>query len=104
VLWVGLAGDLARLGALQATLAETLASVVPSLATRPFAPHLTLARRRGSARPSAGPIPWPPPRQMEALSIPFESFQLVQSVLSQSGPHYAPMASFSLGPNSASTS
>jgi RNA 2',3'-cyclic 3'-phosphodiesterase len=44
VLWVGLAGEVAQLGALQSTLADALAARGFPREARPFAPHLTLAR------------------------------------------------------------
>ena len=46
VIWVGLAGELARLRALQATLADALAERGFPREARPYAPHLTLARVR----------------------------------------------------------
>ena len=44
VIWVGLAGEVAQLGALQSSLAEALAARGFPREARPFAPHLTLAR------------------------------------------------------------
>lgn len=44
VIWVGLAGEVAQLGALQSTLANALAARGFPREARPFAPHLTLAR------------------------------------------------------------
>ena len=44
VVWVGLAGEVAQLGALQSTLADALAARGFPREARPFAPHLTLAR------------------------------------------------------------
>jgi RNA 2',3'-cyclic 3'-phosphodiesterase len=44
VIWVGLAGEMARLLALQSTLADALAARGFAREARPFAPHLTLAR------------------------------------------------------------
>ena len=44
VIWVGLAGEVAQLGALQSTLADALAARGFPREARPFAPHLTLAR------------------------------------------------------------
>ena len=44
VIWVGLAGEVARLRALQATVADALEARGFAREARPFAPHLTLAR------------------------------------------------------------
>jgi len=44
VIWVGLAGEQARLLAVQAALADNLAACGFPREDRPFAPHLTLAR------------------------------------------------------------
>jgi 2'-5' RNA ligase len=44
VIWVGLAGEKARLLALQAAVADELAARGFSREARPFSPHLTLAR------------------------------------------------------------
>lgn len=48
VIWVGLAGEVAQLGALQSTLADALAARGFPREARPFAPHLTLARIKKS--------------------------------------------------------
>ena len=44
VIWVGLAGDVARLRAVQSTVADALEARGFGREARPFAPHLTLAR------------------------------------------------------------
>jgi len=44
VIWVGLAGEVARLRALQSTVADALEARGFTREARPFAPHLTLAR------------------------------------------------------------
>lgn len=44
VIWVGLAGEVARLRALQSTVADALEARGFAREERPFAPHLTLAR------------------------------------------------------------
>lgn len=44
VIWVGLAGEVGRLRALQATVADALEARGFAREARPFAPHLTLAR------------------------------------------------------------
>lgn len=44
VVWAGVGGDLRRLGALQQRLAESLETLGFPRESRPYAPHLTLAR------------------------------------------------------------
>lgn len=51
VVWVGVTRGVERLTALAEALARALRSRGLSLDARPFAPHLTLARTRGSGRP-----------------------------------------------------
>ena len=96
VLWVGLAGDVAALGDLQQRLADALQSVGVRLEDRAFSPHITLARRRPSAR-TASPPPWPPGRPVPRLGIPLNDFVLVRSDLAPSGPRYTVLESFPVG-------
>jgi RNA 2',3'-cyclic 3'-phosphodiesterase len=51
VVWVGVAGEVEHLTTLTAALARELGARGLSLDARPFAPHLTLARARGTGRP-----------------------------------------------------
>jgi len=48
VLWLGLAGDVEPLGKLAADVASTVAEDGPALDQKPFRPHLTVARPRGT--------------------------------------------------------
>jgi 2'-5' RNA ligase len=52
VVWAGLKGDLEQLMKLQKELWQGLAALGFKLESRPFSPHLTLARVRESALPS----------------------------------------------------
>ena len=49
VAWVGLSGDIAKLGQLQQHIESNLAQLGFSPESRPFKPHLTLARLRNQA-------------------------------------------------------
>jgi 2'-5' RNA ligase len=95
VLWAGLRGDLAVLERLQSSLAVGLREAGFPLEDRPFAPHITLARRRPHARPSAH-LEWPPRSRLPSLQVSVESFSLMQSELSPAGPHYTPLERFNL--------
>ncbi len=53
VLWAGITGDLAALTGLQVCVAEALAEFDFAGERRPFRPHLTLGRVRGSVSPTA---------------------------------------------------
>jgi len=51
IIWVGLAGELDKLGQLQKHIEASLAPLGFPTETKPFTPHLTLARVRDYARP-----------------------------------------------------
>ena len=95
VLWVGLRGNLAALTQLQARLSTGLREAGFELEDRPFAPHVTLARRRPNARPGT-PLEWPPRARLPALPVPVQSFSLMRSELSPAGPHYTTLERFAL--------
>jgi len=92
-LWAGLSGDLAGLARLQAALAQRLRSVGVRLDDRPFAPHVTLARRRDGA--PATTLPWPPAAG-PPLAFPAEDLCLFESKLAPTGPRYTVLDSFPL--------
>lgn len=92
-LWAGLAGDLAGLAGLQAALAQRLRSLGVRLDDRPFAPHVTLARRRDG--PPATTLPWPPAAG-PPLAFPAEDFCLFDSQLAPTGPRYTVLDRFPL--------
>ena len=91
VLWVGLAGDLEPLSALARLVDSAVAELGFRRETRPFNPHLTVARMRDSAsgedRRGAGAafaaLPWD-----GGAPIPIDSFRLIKSTLTPEGPIY----------------
>ena len=93
VLWVDVAGEVETLHALQRKLDQALRAEGFPLEERPFRAHITLARRRETAR--GGPPPgWPP--ALEALPFELERLTLMQSRLSSRGPTYSPLFQFPL--------
>jgi RNA 2',3'-cyclic 3'-phosphodiesterase len=94
VLWVDLAGDLEALLALQRRLEQRLREAGFALETREFRPHVTLARRRETAR--GGPPPGWPPSPPDG-SFPLRQLTLMQSRLSPRGPTYTPVFHFPIG-------
>lgn len=96
VLWVGLRGDLAPLRHLQEELVRGLHAAGFARDERPFAPHVTLARRRPAAPPEVAPT-WPPARPIPPLPIPLQELTLVLSEPGRAGPRYTPLARFQCG-------
>ena len=94
VLWVGLKGDVDRLAALQSRLSAALAASDFRVEDPPFSPHITLARRRQTARGGA-PVGWPPP--IESARFPVQVLTLFESRLSPRGATYVPVETFGLG-------
>jgi len=90
VLWVGLEGDLAELGALQRRVEEELAPLGFPPEGR-FVPHLTLGRVRDQASPAEkaalgrllGAL-----SPGEAAAFRAEALQVMRSQLRPEGPHY----------------
>jgi len=98
VLWIGLDGDVAGLLAVQSRLATELRTAGFDLEPdRPFAPHITLARRREGVR-SAGPLAWPPVPGPGSPAFMLDHLTLVESRLSPRGPTYIPRLEFPVGP------
>jgi 2'-5' RNA ligase len=95
VLWVGLAGDLAALNVLQSHLAVRLRQAGFSIEDRAFTPHITLARKRDSAR-SDGPLLWPP-GNLQKVAFEMDHLTLFHSQLSPRGPTYVPLVTLPLG-------
>jgi RNA 2',3'-cyclic 3'-phosphodiesterase len=85
VLWAGLAGDVAELGALASRLQRTARSLRLAVEDRPFRPHLTLGRWR-PGRPADGALAdrlgdyWGP-------DWPVEDVALVRSTLGPRSRH-----------------
>lgn len=99
VLWLGLAGDLAALGALRDAVEAALAPLGWPTEARPFSPHLTLGRVRPEATPAErvgigrglGTI-WPP----RALAIDVRTISLMLSETRPDGPRYTRLAEVAL--------
>jgi 2'-5' RNA ligase len=97
VMYVGLDGDLAALATLQNHLDTGLRAAGFRLEERPFRPHITLARRRASARGGA-PRGWPPDHlSHDAFSM--DHVMLFESRLSPRGASYVPLFQSSLTSN-----
>jgi RNA 2',3'-cyclic 3'-phosphodiesterase len=94
VLWVGLAGDIVSLNGLQSHLTKGLLAAGFIIEDRAFAPHITLARRRDTAR-SGPPDNWPPPT-LKKVQFEMDHLTLFQSRLSPKGPSYIPLFTFPL--------
>ena len=94
VLWVSVAGDVDRLLALQRALDLALRDRGFPTEEREFRPHVTLARRRETAR-GGPPHGWPTP--VKAATFPLDSLTLMQSRLSSQGATYIPLAHFPIG-------
>jgi len=94
VLWVDVAGDLAELLALQKDLDTRLREGGFPLEERAFRAHVTVARRRETARGGA-PDGWPP--TVERARFGLEQLTLMQSRLSPRGPTYTRLFQFPLG-------
>jgi 2'-5' RNA ligase len=97
VLWAGIGGDLAALGALAAALGERLAPLGYAPEDRPFSPHLTLGRARegrgapGLAGVLAGVAGWTGPSWRATEVCVFRSH------LSPSGARYEALLRAPLG-------
>jgi 2'-5' RNA ligase len=84
VLWVGLAGDEARLAALKAGLDGALASLGRPPEGKPFRAHLTLGR----VREEGGVRDFRPDVAVPELAVPVTSIVLMESELRPDGPRY----------------
>ena len=94
VLWIGLDGDLPALQTLQSSLNSGLRQAGFEVEERAFSPHITLARRRETARGGAPPG-WPPTHSQRA-EFQMRELTLFESRLSPRGPTYIPLAEFAL--------
>lgn len=93
VLWVDIAGDVEHLLALQSRLADGLRAAGFPVEEREFRAHITLARRRETARGGAPPG-WPPAVEHAAFAL--NQLTLMQSRLSPRGATYTPVFEFQL--------
>jgi 2'-5' RNA ligase len=94
VLWVGIGDGRSALGDLNAHLADGLRRSDFPVEDRPFAPHITLARRREGA-PAAGPPAWPP-ASAGTVSTRVTQLTLMQSQLGRGGARYTAVEHFPL--------
>jgi len=97
VLWAGVEGDLAALGALVADVGRRLGPLGFPPEDRPFSPHLTLGRARdGRGAPGLG---GGLARAAQVDGAPWRATELVlfESHLSPRGPRYEALARLALG-------
>ena len=94
VLWVDISGEVEALLSLQRRLDKALRDTGFPLEERAFRPHITLARRRETARGGA-PAGWP--IAVERASFEARELTLMQSHLSPRGPTYTPVEHFAIG-------
>ncbi len=99
VIWVGLAGDIAKLAGLQKSIGANLEPLGFKPETRPFTPHLTLGRVRDYCRP--------PERSAlgqvisrtafnNRYEITVTAINLMKSQLTREGPIYSRLAAITL--------
>ena len=99
VLMVGLGGDMQSLNKLASLVEGACESLGFKRETRPFSPHLTVARMRDSASPedrrNAGKVltslPW-----NSGLPVPIDSFKLIKSTLTPQGSIYETLHAIAL--------
>jgi RNA 2',3'-cyclic 3'-phosphodiesterase len=94
VLWVDLGGDSDALLGLHKRLAAGLAANGFPVEEREFRAHITLARRRETAR-GGPPAGWPP--NVDHAAFAMDALTLMQSRLSPRGATYTSLLQFRLG-------
>lgn len=98
VLWIGLGGDLPRLRALRDAVEAAIAPLGYPTESRPFHPHLTLARikdaRTEDVQRLRDVLRQPPPTELGAL--PVAAVSLMRSDLSPRGARYAALGVYRL--------
>ena len=84
VIWVGLQGQLAALGALKRDLNEALQPLGWEQEDKPYRPHLTLGRVKdgGNLRDSNWAV------KIDKQQMPVRTIHLIESKLTSSGPIY----------------
>ncbi len=99
VVWVGISGEIDRLGQLQHHIESNLAPLGFSAESRPFTPHLTLARLRDRASPGErqGFGQLIASTRFEAVyTIKVNSLNLMRSQLTRGGAIYSRLSSVEL--------
>ena len=91
VLWVGLAGDLDRLKAIQASLDAGLESAGFAREPRGFAGHLTIGRIRRRIDAQLIGDSLEPLKAVASDSFRVDRLMLLKSVLNPNGPEYTPL-------------
>ncbi|MGN6673834.1 MAG: RNA 2',3'-cyclic phosphodiesterase [Thermomicrobiales bacterium] len=100
VLWLGLAGPLERLAAVQEAVDAALESLAFPRETRPFRPHQTLGRVRDGAAisdPGALAATFAALGQRPAAPLPVSALRLMRSELQRTGAQYTPLAILPFG-------
>jgi 2'-5' RNA ligase len=99
VVWVGLSGDIEKLALLQQRVDAALAPLGYPGESRPFTPHLTLARVREEAGPEERQRLGALVAATEAersVGFPVDAVHLMKSQLTRTGPVYSRLASVTL--------
>jgi 2'-5' RNA ligase len=103
IIWLGIQGDLDRLAQVQAAIEQVAQQAGFAPETRPFSPHLTIARAwrsadRAQLAPAGKALKAVAPGDLAELSA-FTVCQVVhmQSELLPSGARYTPLQSFAFG-------
>jgi 2'-5' RNA ligase len=99
VVWVGLSGDVEKLGTLQKRIDAKLAPLGFKAESRAFTPHLTLARVREEARPEERQhlgelVAGTAAEHTDSFTV--DAVHLMKSQLMRSGPIYSRLASIML--------
>jgi 2'-5' RNA ligase len=84
VVWVGLAGDLKSLNALQGRIEQAVQALGWQAEGRPFRAHLTIGRVKDQSQ--AARLSWE--QQLEQKAVSVSAINLIESMLRPSGPVY----------------
>lgn len=96
VLWLGLEGEVERLAALQASVTREVVPLGFEAETRPFAPHLTLARARDPRGDRGLADCREALAELEAGASRIDALVLYRSELSPQGARYTPLQRYPL--------
>ena len=101
VLWLGIGGELAKLNALQAAIEQQIQRFGFAAESRPFSPHITLARAKCDAErvqlQRIGQLVAAYRETVTAVPWQITTFVHMQSELRPTGSIYTPLAHFRLG-------